>query len=74
MMPERIKQYTYPELEESIDKWIVCIRHADRNRQILKLSMLDGVTYERIAEKYNLTPRQVANIIYRCRNMLFKHL
>ena len=59
----RVKDYTYTntEMEEIIDEYI----HSARDRLILKLCFIDGVTHEKIAEHENvdLTPRQVSNII-----------
>lgn len=56
--------------ESLIDEWIFNEQH----RQILKLNLLDGWTYERLAEKFEMSPRQVARIIPRLQNQLFKHI
>ena len=59
----RVKDYTYTntEMEEIIDEYI----HSARDRLILKLCFIDGVTHEKISEheEIDLTPRQVSNII-----------
>ena len=58
------------EWERLIDEWIFNEKH----RAMLKESLLDGITYERIAEKHEMSPRQVARIIPRLQNQLFKHI
>ena len=59
----KVKDYTYTnsEMEQIIDEHI----HSSRDRLILKLCFIDGVTHEKIAEHddVDLTPRQVSNII-----------
>ena len=59
----RVKDYIYTnsEMEEIIDEYI----HSARDRLILKLCFIDGMTHEKIAEHedVDLTPRQVSNII-----------
>ncbi len=37
--------------------------HSDLHRRILKLRLIDGWTYERIAEDVDRTPRQIAYIV-----------
>lgn len=65
--------YSRPEIENLIDKYIVG-RNAIRNRQILKDKLIDGLTYEQIAEKVDLTDRQVKNIVKKAKNQLFTKL
>ena len=59
----RVKDYAYTnsEMEQIIDEYI----HSSRDRLILKLCFIDGVTHEKISEHddVDLTPRQVSNII-----------
>ena len=60
-------------IEHLIDEWIVG-RHAERNRAILKRRLLDGIGYEPLAEEFDLSARQVKNIVYRSEMRLFKHM
>lgn len=39
--------------------------HNAKHRTILRLRLLDGSTYEEIAEKVCLSDRQVKNIVYK---------
>ena len=45
--------------------------HKQRDRKILCDSLINGLTYERIAEKYNLSVSQVKRIVYRGENAVF---
>ena len=47
-------------------------RNAYRDREILIENLLDGRTYEWIAEKHDLSARQVARILQTRRNQLYK--
>ena len=61
------------EIEVAIDNWIIG-RNAERNRMILKRRLIDGITFDRLAEEFDLSVRQVKNIVYRCEDKLYKHL
>ena len=57
-------------IEFLIDEWI----HKERDRAILKRRLLDGITYERLAEEFDLSVRQIKAIVYKSENKIFKHL
>ena len=61
------------EWEKLIDEWVVG-RNAERNRRILKRRLLDGITYERLAEEFDMSTQNVCSIIYKCQDKVFKHL
>ena len=67
------KTYTNSQIASVIDDHING-RNAERNRKILKRRYIDGLTYERIAEEFDLSPRYVQTIIYRNEFRIFKHL
>ena len=56
--------------ENMIDEWIF----NERDRRMLKLNLLDGWTYERIAESFDMSSRQVARIIPKLQEQLFKRI
>lgn len=58
------------EVEHLIDEWIF----NERNRTVLKRRLLDGVTYEKLAEEFDLSVQQVKNIVYKCQDNLSRHL
>lgn len=61
------------EIENLIDEWIVG-RNAERDRAILKRRLIDGITYDRLAEEFDLSVRQTKNIVYKCEDLLYKHI
>jgi Mor family transcriptional regulator len=58
------------ELQYLIDQWIFNERH----RLILADRLFNGTTYERLAEKYDLSTQQVKTIVYKAMDRLEKHL
>lgn len=67
-----IERYNLPrsEIEFLINQWIF----NKRDREILIDRLLDGLTFERLAEKHNLSVQQVKTIVYKSMNKLEKHL
>lgn len=61
------------ELAMLIDEWVRGL-HAERNREMLKDRLINGMLYEPLAEKYNLSVRTAQSIIYRASEQLFKHV
>lgn len=55
-------QYTNSEIDRLISEQI----HSERNRRIMHLRLVDGLTYERIAEAVEMSPRQIKNIVKSC--------
>lgn len=60
-------------IEHLIDEWIIG-KNSERDRAILKRRLLDGICYEPLAEEFDLSVRQVKNIVYRSEMRLFKHI
>ena len=58
------------EWERLIDDWIFNQKHRD----IIKDRLLDGIPFEPLAEKYNLSVTQVKHIVYKATEKLTKHL
>lgn len=48
--------------------------HNERDRRILARRLIDGITFERLAEEFDMSPRQMKNIVYKLQKHLFKHL
>ena len=66
-------EHSRTEIEHAIDEWIVG-RNAERNRAILKRRLIDGICYEPLAEEFDMSVRQVKNIVYKNKEKIFKHL
>ncbi|MBQ6413015.1 MAG: sigma-70 family RNA polymerase sigma factor [Ruminococcus sp.] len=58
------------ELSRLIDEWIL----VEKYRRILKLRLLDGWTYDEIADRVEMSVRQVKNIVYKNEEKVYKHI
>ena len=61
------------QLDAVIDEWLIG-NHAERNRKILKRRLFDGITFEALAEEFEMSPRQVRTIVHKCEEKIYKHL
>lgn len=68
-----MKDYSRSELTEAIDEWIIG-KNAERDRAILKRRLLDGIRFEPLSEEFDMSVRQIQNIVYKAQEKLFKHL
>ena len=64
---EKLMDYDTSEICRLIDEKI----HSERNRQILKKRLCDGIHFEPLAEMFDLSVRQVKNIVYKAEKELF---
>lgn len=48
--------------------------HSLRDRRILESRLIDGLTFDALSAEYELSVRQVKNIVYRNEKILFRHL
>ena len=37
--------------------------HSERNRQIMRMKLIDGLTYEKIAEIVQMSPRYIRSLV-----------
>ena len=63
-------EYTNTRIRELIAEYI----HSERNRQILCRRLIDGTTFEKLAEEFDMSVRQIQNIVKKEENFLFKKL
>ena len=61
------------EIESLIDEWIIG-RNAQRDRKIIKRRLIDGICFEPLAEEFELSVRQVKNIVYKSERIIFSHI
>ena len=59
-------QYTNTEIQRRIDEQI----HSDRDRRIMRMRLVDGLTYERIAELVEMSAIQIKRIVKRYAMMI----
>ena len=63
-------EYTNSQIREAIAEHI----HSERDRRILERRLIDGITFERLAEEMEMSPRQIRSIVHKQESILFKHL
>ena len=63
-------EYSNSQIKALIAEYI----HSQRDRKILYRRLVDGVTFEKLAEEFDLSVRQVKNIVYRNESELFKRI
>lgn len=63
-------EYTNSRISELIDEHI----HSERDRAILKRRLIDGITFEMLAEEFSMSVRQIKAIVYKAQEILFAHL
>ena len=63
-------EYTNSQILEAIGEYV----HSDRDRSILARRLVDGIRIEKLAEEFELSPRQIKNIIYWNEEILFRKL
>lgn len=62
--------YTNSQISQVIDEYI----HSERDRKILKRRFIDGICYDPLAEEFDLSVRQVKNIVYKSEKLLIKYI
>ena len=65
-----IPEYTNSQIANLIDEYI----HSERDRKILKRRLIDGLTYEKLSEEFDLSVRQTKKIVYKSEELLFCHI
>lgn len=63
-------EYTNSRIRELIAEYI----HSERDRKILVRRLVDGITFERLAEEFEMSDKQIKRIVYKLQEQLFNHL
>ena len=63
-------EYTNSQIEFAIVEFV----HSERDRQVLRRRLIDGITFERLAEEQDMSVRQIKNIVYKNESILFRKL
>ena len=67
---DKLSDITDYEIAYVIDRYV----HNERNRAIMKRRLIDGICFEPLADEFNLSVRQTKTIVYKCEQIIFKHL
>ena len=65
-----MREYSRTEIEAAINEWILNEKH----RAIMKRRLIDGICYEPLAEEFDLSVRQIKRIVYKCEDIIFRHI
>jgi AraC-like DNA-binding protein len=63
-------EYTNSQIRDLIREHI----HSERDRKILYRRLVDGITFERLAEEFQLSVRQTTTIVSKNETILFRKI
>ena len=63
-------EYTNSQVRELIAEYI----HSERDRKILERRLIDGITFERLAEEFEMSTKAIRVIVHKQEQILFRHL
>ena len=66
----KFEEFSNSYLSDVIDEWV----KGERDRKIMKRRLIDCILYEPLAEEFELSVRNIKNIIYKNLNIIEKHL
>lgn len=62
--------YLNSKIRELIEEYV----HSERDRAILKRRLIDGIKFEKLAEEFEMSDKQIKRIVYKYQEELFQHL
>ena len=68
-MKDDFSEIPLSKISHLIDEWIP----KERDRQIMKRRMLDGICFEPLAEEFDLSVHHVKTIVYKWKDVIFRH-
>ena len=63
-------EYTNSQIRELIEENI----HSERNRKILERRLIDGITFEKLAEEFEMSVSQIKRIIWKESETVFRKM
>lgn len=63
-------EYTNSQIKALIDEYV----HSERDRAIMKRRLIDNICYEPLAEEFSMSDRQIKNIVYKHKDIIFTHI
>ena len=70
MIPDNLSR---SDIDALIENWIIG-KNAQRDRDLIRRRLFDGITFERLAEEFDLSVRQTKNIVYKWEHKIFSHI
>ena len=62
--------YTNSRIRELIAEHI----HSERDRKILERRLIDGIVFDKLAEEFDMSDKQIKRIVYKLQEQLFSKL
>ena len=59
---------------EDIERLIGLYIFRERDREIMRRKLIDGLTFEQVADEFGMSPRGVKYVVYRGETIIFEHL
>lgn len=72
-LEEAIEDISYDQWVELIDQWTIG-ENAERDRNILKRKLLDGLTFDDLAEETCMSVQQLKKIVKQRRTRIYAHI
>lgn len=63
-------EYSNSQIRDLINEYI----HSERDRNILCRRLIDGITFEKLAEEFDLSTKAVRIIVHKQETILFRHI
>jgi DNA-directed RNA polymerase specialized sigma subunit len=63
-------EYTNSRIRETIAEYI----HSERDRKILERRLIDGITFEKLAEEQEMSVSQIKRIVWKGSEEIFRKL
>ena len=64
------REYTNSDFIRIADEYI----HSQRDRDIIKARMVDGLTFDELSDKFSMSDRQIKRIVSKSLDTIFKHM
>ena len=72
-MPDYSKAHINEVIDEYIN-YVNCGVNAERNREIIRRRLIDGVLFEPLAEEFHISVDQCQDIVAKTRKIVFRNL
>ena len=69
MIPDNLSK---SQIDALIDEWIIG-KNAQRDKAILRMRLFEGLTFELIALQFDMSVRQIKNIVYKGERKIYSH-
>lgn len=69
----QIRNICREDVEKAIYQWVIG-QNAERDRAIVSRKLFDGITFEQLAEEFQLSVRRTKSVVYKWYDIIFRHI